>query len=57
LALRIKQEPATFSIDSYLADCRKLALSEIERQVPSDARHTAGLYELMLDIRCAPRRR
>jgi len=54
LAPRTKQEPATFSIDSYLADCRKLALTEIERQIPTDARHTAGLYELMLDYPLRP---
>jgi len=40
--------------DLYLDDCLKLTLSEVRRFVPSDGRHTAGLYDLMLDYPMRP---
>lgn len=43
-----------FSIDSYLRDCRRLTLEEINRHLPADTRHTAGLYEIMLDYPMRP---
>ncbi len=42
------------AIDSYLQDCRRRTLEEIERHVPADRRHTAGLYDLMLDYPMRP---
>jgi geranylgeranyl diphosphate synthase type II len=43
-----------FGIDPYLQDCRKLTLDEIGRRMPLDTRHTAGLYELILDYPLRP---
>ena len=43
-----------FDVDSYLAECRELTLLEIKRYVPTDTRHTARLYELMLDYPMRP---
>jgi geranylgeranyl diphosphate synthase type II len=37
------------SLAKYLNDCREPVLDEIRRIMPKDRRHTAGLYELMLD--------
>ncbi len=44
----------SFSIDSYLKDCRKLTLDELRRHLPRDTRHTAGLYDIMLDYPLRP---
>lgn len=33
----------------YLDSCRELVLTEIREIIPSDRRHSGGLYELMLD--------
>ena len=41
-------------VTQYLSDCRQLTLDEIARHVPRDGRHTAGLYELMLDYPLRP---
>jgi geranylgeranyl diphosphate synthase type II len=43
-----------FSIDSYLGDCRRLTLDELRRHLPRDTRHTAGLYDIMLDYPLRP---
>jgi geranylgeranyl diphosphate synthase, type II len=37
------------SLTKYLNDCRQPVLDEIRRIMPKDRRHTAGLYEIMLD--------
>lgn len=43
-----------FRTERYLAHCRQLTLAEIKRFLPADDRHTAGLYELMLDYPMRP---
>ena len=43
-----------FGVESYLEQARTLALAEIQRYVPSDSRHTAKLYALMLDYPMRP---
>jgi geranylgeranyl diphosphate synthase type II len=42
------------AVESYLRDCRTWTLEEIKRRVPQDTRHTAGLYELILDYPMRP---
>ena len=37
------------SLMEYLNDCRQPVLDEIRRIMPKDRRHSAGLYEIMLD--------
>lgn len=41
-------------IDSYLQECRRLTLEELRRHLPVDTRHTAGLYDIMLDYPLRP---
>lgn len=43
-----------FSIDVYLRECRQLTLDELKRHLPRDTRHSAGLYDLMLDYPMRP---
>jgi geranylgeranyl diphosphate synthase type II len=43
-----------FSIEDYLRECRDLTLAELKRHLPGDTRHTAGLYDLMLDYPLRP---
>jgi geranylgeranyl diphosphate synthase type II len=43
-----------FGIDAYLEDCRGRVLAAIGRYLPADTRHTAGLYDLMLDYPLRP---
>ncbi len=41
-------------LETYLLHSRELVLHEIERRVPRERRHTADLYELMLDYPMRP---
>ena len=43
-----------FDVNAYLKDCRDQALGEIERFMPRDPRHAAGLYEMMRDYPFRP---
>lgn len=42
------------SIDAYLRECRQLTLDELKRHLPRDTRHSAGLYDIMLDYPMRP---
>src|SRR3712207_2400646 len=53
-ATRAPPPAAPFEIDAYLRHCRELALAEIRRFLPTDTRHAAGLYEMMLDYPMRP---
>lgn len=41
-------------IDAYLRECRQLTLDELRRHLPRDTRHSAGLYDIMLDYPLRP---
>jgi len=44
----------TGGIEGYLQDCRQRTLATIRAYLPGDTRHTAGLYDLMLDYPMRP---
>src|SRR6185295_4699008 len=44
----------TGGIEAYLQDCRQRTLATIKAYLPGDTRHTAGLYDLMLDYPMRP---
>jgi geranylgeranyl diphosphate synthase type II len=46
-------DPA-FAVETYLADCRRLALDEIQRFIASDTRRAGGLYDVMLEYPLRP---
>jgi geranylgeranyl diphosphate synthase, type II len=41
-------------IEAYLQDCRERTLAAIRAYLPGDTRHSAGLYDLMLDYPMRP---